>query len=576
MLQTLGISNYKSKRSYIPKDFEIKDWEGLKVHVDYLMDQNPQSLDELEHFLKEINELDAIVQEDLAWRYIRMTCNTQNEALVEQYQYFVKEIMPHLSAFENKLNRKLANNPYFDKLDPKHYHTYTRSLKKDLELFREANIPLSTEMQSTSQQYGALTGAMSIEHEGETLTVQKAGKILENKNRELRKEIWEKIWKRRMEDKDKLEDIFDKLVNLRHEVAQNADYNTYTSFKFNSLGRFDYSEADTLAFHESVENAVKPIYETLMRERMELLGLDRLRPWDLSVDIFGDAPLRPFDEASQLVDKSIQALADLNPDLGAMIGLMNEMGYLDLDSRVGKAPGGYNYPLMEVGVPFIFMNATGTQNDVITMLHESGHAVHAFLTRDIPLNVLKRTPSEVAELAAMAMELLSLDNYSIFYEDKAELIRAKKGQINRCIIILPWIATVDAFQQWVYDHPKHTREERSKKWSELYQRFHGDVVDWGGYEDYMANMWLKQGHIFDVPFYYIEYAIAQLGAIAIWRNYKMNPEKGLQGYLDALKLGYTKPIPEIYEAANIRFDFSQEYIKECMEFCLQEYQALKV
>lgn len=574
MQQTLEISDYKSKRTYIPKDYEIQDWEGLKVYFDYLMNQDPQSLSELEHFLLQINELDAIVQEDLAWRHIRMTCNTQDDALVEQYQYFIKEIMPHLSVYENQLNRKLVTNPFFDQLNPDQYTTFTRSLKKDLELFREENVVLMAEMQSTSQQYGALTGAMSIEYKGETLTIQKAGKLLEDKNRELRKEIWEKIWKRRLEDQENLEDIFDKLVALRHQIAQNAGYTTYTSFKFNSLKRFDYSEADTLSFHESVEKAVKPIYETLMRERKKLLGVERLRPWDLSVDFLGDTPLTPFEEASQLVDKSIEALARLNPDLGAMIGLMNEMGYLDLDSRVGKAPGGYNYPLMEVGVPFIFMNATGTQNDVITMLHESGHAVHAFLTRDIPLNVLKRTPSEVAELAAMAMELLNLDNYHIFYEDLAELIRAKKGQINRCIIILPWIATVDAFQQWIYDNPKHTREERSQKWSELYKRFHGDIVDWSGYEQFMAGMWLKQGHIFEVPFYYIEYAIAQLGAIAIWRNYKMNPQKGLQGYLDALKLGYTKPIPEIYKTANIRFDFSQAYIKECMEFCLQEYQAL--
>ncbi len=576
MQKTLGILDYKSKRSYISGDYKIEDWEGLKPHVDYLMKQDPQSLEELEQFLVQINELDAIVQEELAWRYIRMTCDTQDEKLVARYQYFVKEIAPHLSVVEDKLNRKLASNPYFAQLNSDIYHTYTRTVKKDIALFREDNVPLMAEMQSISQQYRTLAGAMSIVYKEQTYTFQQASKFMEKWDRALRKTIWEKIWIRRLEDKEKLEGVFDQLIKLRHQIAQNAGFETYTSFKFMSLGRFDYTEADTLAFHESVEKSVKPIYETLIRERMDRLGVDKLRPWDLNVDIFGEEPLKPFEKADQLVDKSIQALARLKPELGEMIGLMNEINYLDLESRVGKAPGGYNYPLLEVGVPFIFMNAAGTQNDVITMFHESGHAVHAFLTREVPLNVLKQTPPEVAELAAMSMELLSLDYYDIFYPNKEDRIRAKKGQLYRCIIILPWIATIDAFQQWLYDHPNHSREERSKKWVELYERFHGTLIDWTGYEGYKESMWLKQGHIFEVPFYYIEYAIAQLGAIAIWKNYKLDPQKGLEAYLNALKLGYTQSIPQIYDTANIRFDFSQDYIRECMDFCLEAYQSFAI
>lgn len=576
MQEYLNIADKHTNRTFIPKDFQITDWDSLKVHFDFLKSQTLNSVEELEAFFKKRNELDAIVSEDFAWRYIRMTCNTQDKEIEEAYQYFVKEIMPHLSVYEDQLNRKVADCPFFEDLDVDKYRTYTRQLKREIDLFREENIPLETESQSTSQQYGALIGAMSIEHEGNQLTLQQAGKFMESRDRELRQEVWQKISSRRGEDREKLEDIFDKLVEIRHQIAKNAGYDSYTLYKFDQMGRFDYSPKDTEAFHDAVEKVVTPVYAQFMEERKQRLGLTDLRPWDLSVDIFGEEPLKPFEGADELLSRSTEVLSNLRPELGQMIQIMNKMGYLDLESRVGKAPGGYNYPLAEVGVPFIFMNAAGSQTDVITMLHESGHAIHSFVTRNIELDVLKRTPSEVAELAAMSMELLSLDQYKSFYKDTEQLARAQKSQLMRCIVIFPWIATVDAFQQWVYDHPTHSREERREKWAELFTRFHGTSVNWEGFEDVRAHLWLKQGHIFDVPFYYIEYAIAQLGALAIWKNYKQNPQKGLQQYLDALQLGYKKPIPEIYKTAGIEFNFSEAYMRQSVEFCYQEYHALNI
>ncbi len=574
MKELLEIGDHKAKRTFIPYDFEIKSWEDLKPHYDFLIAQEPDSVESLEAFLRQINELDSVVAEDFAWRHIKMTCDTQDESLRQSYQVFVQEIMPHLSVYEDKLNRKIVANPHFARLDPQKYRTYTRQLEREINLFRKENVELKAKDQSVSQEYGAISGKMTIEHEGQEITLQQAGKFMESRDRALRQEIWEKTAKRRLDDAESIQNIFDQLVKLRHQMAQNAGYDSFTSFKFDQMGRFDYKLSDTYAFHEAVEKVVKPVYEQMMEERREKLGLEVLRPWDQSVDIFGDEPLKPFDEANELLTKAISVLSGLKPELGEMIGLMNHMGYLDLDSRVGKAPGGYNYPLMEVGVPFIFMNAAGSQTDVITMLHESGHAVHSFLTRDISLNALKRTPSEVAELAAMSMELLSLDGYAEFYGDEEELARAKKNQLQRCIVVFPWIATVDAFQQWIYDNPNHTAAERNAAWSDLYRRFHGDVVDWTGYVEMMDTMWLKQGHIFDVPFYYIEYAIAQLGALAVWKNYKENPQQGLQQYLDALALGYTHTIREIYQTAGIRFDFSADYVKQSVDFCLAAYQEL--
>ncbi len=576
MKDLLQISDHRARRTFIPTDFDVEDWAGLEKHYEYLIQQEPQSVPALEAFLKQRNELDSVVAEDFAWRYIRMTCDTQDEKLSGAYQYFVKEIMPHLSVYDDKLNRKIAANPYFAHLDPAIYQTLTRQLKREIELFREANVPLQATDSSTSQQYGALSGKMTIEHEGQELTFQQAGKFMEHRDRSLRQQIWEQIAARRLEDQEALEGVFDELVGIRHQMALNADYPSFTTYKFDRMGRFDYGVEQTHDFHNAVEIVVRPVYEELMEERRKRLGVERLRPWDLQVDIFGEQPLKPFEKAAELLQKSIGVLQSLRPELGEMIALMHKMGYLDLESRLGKAPGGYNYPLMEVGVPFIFMNAAGSQTDVITMLHESGHAIHSFLTRDIPLNVLKRTPSEVAELAAMSMELLALDGYKEFYGEGEELARAQKNQLLRCIVIFPWIATVDAFQQWVYDHPQHSQEERSAAWDRLYLRFHGNTVDWTGYESIRQSLWLRQGHIFDVPFYYIEYAIAQLGALAIWRNFREAPETALQAYLEALKMGYTRPIPDIYEKAGIRFDFSAEYVKQSVAFCLAEYHKLTI
>ncbi|MDX2249966.1 MAG: M3 family oligoendopeptidase [Bacteroidia bacterium] len=574
MQEFLKISDPKLERKMVPYDFSITEWKTLEPYYQQLLEEKPNSVTELEMFLRKVNEIDAIVAEDLAWRYIRMTCNTQKDEYKKDYQYFIQEILPPVSVIKNTINRKIADNPWFDAIDPMTYQTFTRSLKREIALFREENVALESKAASISQQHTEIMGSMTIHYDGKEITVPEAGIYLEKPDRKVRQEVWDLLRERRAMERDKILGIFDQLVELRHNIAQNAGYESYTSYKFDQLARFDYTLEDTRSFHEAVEKVVKPIYGELMQERKERMGLSELRPWDLTVDIFADTPLAPFSNSEELIQKSIETLSRLRPELGKMISIMNEHQYLDLDTRPGKAPGGYNYPLMETGIPFIFMNAANSHKYVITMLHESGHAIHSFLTRNIPLDVLKQTPSEVAELASMTMELLCLDKYDIFYPDSEAVAVAQKSQLYRCIDVFPWIATVDAFQQWVYDHPKEDADTRNRKFEELYIRFHGDFVNWDGYEEVRQHLWLKQSHIFDVPFYYIEYAIAQLGALAIWRNYKLNPEEGLNQYLDALKLGYSKPIPEIYQTAGIAFDFSEDYMRTCMDFCLEEYKQI--
>ena len=250
------------------------------------------------------------------------------------------------------------------------------------------------------------------------------------------------------------------------------------------------------------------------------------------------------------------------------------MGHLDLESRKGKAPGGYNYPLAEIGVPFIFMNATSTLRDMITILHEGGHAIHSFVTRDLELGHFKSTPSEVAELASMSMELISMEHWDVYFDRPEDLKRAKKEHLEQILETLPWVATIDKFQHWIYQHPSHSLEDRKREWNAIFDQFSDSITVWDGLEHARDYLWQKQLHLFEVPFYYIEYGMAQLGAVAVWKNFKQDPVSGLNSYLDALKLGYKRSIPEIYKAANIKFDFSQEYIRELMNFVREELASL--
>jgi oligoendopeptidase F len=292
------------------------------------------------------------------------------------------------------------------------------------------------------------------------------------------------------------------------------------------------------------------------------------------VDPTGDQPLRPFQTIEELVKKSTTCLYKVHPEFGQTLEIMSELGHLDLDSRPGKRPGGYNMPLHLTGIPFIFMNATTSLSDMRTLMHEAGHAVHSRLTNHYKLKTAKRVPSEVAELAAMSMELLTMEHWDVFFEDPEELRRAKINQLEYVLKVLPWIATIDKFQHWVYTHPEHQQEDRQEAWMQIMKSFNSPTIDHSGLEHYLEHLWHKQLHIFEVPFYYIEYGMAQLGAIAIWKRYREDPESAIQDYLNALKLGYTRNVREIYQAAGIEFNFSRSYVSELGAFIKSELKAL--
>ena len=562
-------------RNFLPEEFSLSNWDNLKTYFDQLLETNINSAADLKNWFKLRSELESVIAEDLAWRYIRMTCYTDNQEYSKAYQDFVQNIQPHIAPYSDKLNKKAADSSFLSELSTKAgYDIMIKNLKKEIEIFREENIPLFTEISTETQKYVQISGKMSVEVDGKELTLQQAGVLLMDTNRNKREEVFSKISIRRLVDKEELDELFSKLISLRHQVAINAGFENFRDYMFKALGRFDYTPHDCFNFHESIAHEVRPLLDEFMIERKGKLGYAQLRPWDKLVDAESKPALKAFENGKDLTDKAIEVFHRLDPFLGQCLSIMKAMGHLDLESRKGKAPGGYNYPLAEIGVPFIFMNATSTLRDMVTIMHEGGHAIHNFVTKELELQDFKSTPSEVAELASMAMELISMDHWDVFFENAEDLKRAKREHLEDLIETLPWVATIDKFQHWIYENPGHTLAERKRNWNRIADEFSDSITDWSGWEEVKNYLWQKQLHLYEVPFYYIEYGMAQLGAIAVWRNYKENNQQGLQAYLNALKLGYMKSIPEIYEAAGIKFDFSRTYIKELIQFVKIELREL--
>lgn len=553
-------------RSFVSDDFQIEKWEDVEQYITDLVERPLDTLMQFEQWLSDKSELEAILEENLAWRYIQMTIDTRDQAKAERYAFFIREIQPKLAPYDDQLNRKMMASPFVHELTDSSYAIYFRGVNTALKLFRAENITLHAKIGEKSQEFGAIAGAQSIEHDGYQLTMQKAGSLLRENDEKLRKAIFEKMNTRRADDKVKLDELFTELIHLRHQIAVNAGFENYRDYKFEELGRFDYTKEDCFDFHRAIKEEIVPIVKEFYAKQAKQLGKDKLNPWDTEVDPLGRAPLKPFTTGEDLLQKSIQVFDKVDPYFGDCLRKMEEINHLDLESKEGKSPGGYNYPLYEIGVPFIFMNAVGTHRDMVTMLHEGGHAVHSFLSRDLKLTGFKSLPSEVAELASMSMELITMDHWNIFFENEEDVKRAIEEQLETVLKILPWIATIDEFQHWVYEYPTHTMEERHGKWMSLLEDYGTGMVDWSGYEEFQRISWQRQLHLFEVPFYYIEYGMAQLGALSVWKNSKTDFKNAVNSYKYALKLGYTKSIPEIYKTAGIQFDFSQRNVRELAEF----------
>jgi oligoendopeptidase F len=562
------------EREYLPEKLEVSDWQVVESYFHELLSRKMLGFDDLKKWLRNRSELESFLQEELGWRYIRMSCDTANEEYSAAFNFFVGEIQPKIAPLSHQLDQFLLGNAFLSELKGRPYEILLRQVKKRVEIFREANVLLFAELQQKEQEFSAISGAMSIEWEGQEITLQQANNFLEQDDRNKREQVYQKIMARRAMDANRLDDLMNELLVSRNEIAANADFKDFRDFMFASLGRFDYTANDCIQFHEAVEKFLVPINEKIDAHHRKELQLDVLKPWDVSAAVKGKVPLQPFSSTEDAMTKTIACFHEIDPFLGSCMSQMKQANRIDLDSRKGKAPGGYNYPLYETGLPFIFMNSTNSLRDMVTLVHEGGHAVQSIVDRPLELVDFKNLPSEIAELASMSMELISMEHWHHYFENEQELKMAKRKHLEDVLKGLPWIACVDAFQHWIYTNPNHSVEERSNAWLKTYERFASKSVDWTGVESVKKLLWQKQLHIYEVPFYYIEYGFAQLGAIAMWRNYRLNPEQTIKQYLDALKMGYTASISEVYEKAGVRFDFSEDYIRELAGFVNEEWEKL--
>jgi oligoendopeptidase F len=562
-------------RKFVAEGIDLGDWKQIEPLFQKLEERvkGYSKAKDLEDWLLDWGELRAALDEEGSKRYIAMTCHTDNPEAEKAYLNFVENIEPPVKPWQFKLEQLYMGHPARKDLPKARFEIFDKHTAVSVELFREENVPLETEEAKLSQQYQKLSGSLTVQFRGEEKTLVQMGRYLEETDRALREEAWKLVANRRLQEAEKFEDIFDQLVKLREQIAKNAGFSNYRDYTFRARARFDYTPEHCFAFHSAIETEIMPALRQLQEERRQQLGLQELHPWDLSVDPLNLPPLRPFEQVELMVERTQGIFDNLDGDLAEGFRLMQKLKLLDLANRKGKAPGGYQSTLSESRLPFIFMNAVGVQRDVETILHEAGHAFHALATRAEDFYPYRHAPIEFCEVASMSMELLGNEYIEKFY-NQADARRARRDHLEGIVEVFPWIATVDAFQHWIYTHPGHSRAERSKAWLELMDRFGGNV-DWSGFEDVRANLWHRQLHIFIHPFYYIEYGIAQLGALQVWANSKKDQKGTLKQYQKALALGGSRPLPELFSAAGCRFDFSADTVKPLARLLGNELDKLK-
>lgn len=546
-------------RRFVDGQADLTVLEQVRPLFQTLLERKINSTQALQEWVQERSELEAALSQTGTILYIRMTCQTDDPARTRAYQHFIETIQPVVKVFNDQLNKKYLEEQTRWKPDPKRYEVYTRALRTDIELFREKNVPLETKVDLRTQEYQTIIGAMTVVFEGKERTLPEMGKFLLEPDRDLRERAWRSTAQRRLDDKDPLEKLFDRLISLRVKIAKNAGFSNFCDYKFRALHRFDYTPQECKQYHSSIEKLLVPLWRQILERRQKQMKLKKLRPWDIAVDSLGRPPLRPFNKVNELTAGCIKIFTRLDPGLGKKFNEMVEAGFLELENRKGKAPGGYQSTLNEARKPFIFMNAVGVDDDLRTLLHEAGHAFHALACASDPLIDYRHGPMEFNEVASMGMELLADPQINLFYNSEDEQ-RSRNEHWEGIVTTLIWVAVIDAFQHWIYKHPRHDSAQRENAWLDIHKRFGGNFIDWEGLDEEHAFLWHRQLHIFEVPFYYIEYGIAQLGALQLWDNARKDPKTALVNYQKALALGGSRPLPELFEAAGIKFDFSQKTI----------------
>ncbi len=513
------------------------------------------------------------LSQEMAERYIAFAKNTADTHARESLDFFVEEIEPIAQEGDNTLDALLLKSKVAVDYLSSNAPLYLQQLQRRVELFRTPNLAIMAEEEVLSQSYAEIVAALTVEYGGKSHTMQEASALLELTDRGIRQDIYLLMLQQRLSVTARLHDLMDELLKLRYRIAVNAGFKNYRDYRHLELERFSYTVADVQALHKLIEKYFVPIADRVMVRRKRLMNVDELKPWDLDVDATGTAPLNPFYRVEELVQSGRSALESIDPRLGELVDRMVAAGHMDLDNRLGKAPGAFSYPLPRSKSSFLFMNATGVYDDVVTFMHEMGHALHEQLSGGLPYSFQKDMPMEVAELASMSMELVSSSKWDCFYGD-LEHKRAKVRLLEEVAVTLPWIVAVDEFQHWLYTHPEHSHSERDGAWTKVYRKYASHEVSWLGAEEGFVFAWQRQLHIFEDPFYYIEYAIAQLGALELFKQFIQSPKETLVRFTEALEVGGSLPMEDIYAKAGLSFSFSEERIALLANFLEEQLASL--
>jgi oligoendopeptidase F len=553
---------HEFQRHYLPSGIKF-EWNDLSRAYSDLSSRPVRSASDLEKWMLDEAELDAYIYEQRTIRYINSTLQTDDPGYTRAYQQYVDELEPKVKVANFGLLKKFAATEFHSRLPRGTYGLEDRRRLNALQIFREENVDLEKQDSNLSQSYLQTMGGMTVVFRGQERTLQQMQKFYEEPERSVREEAWRLASERALKEREVLDRIYDQMVGLRNRISKNAGYESFRDYVFAKKDRFDYTPADCLKFHQGVEEYIVPLSREIDLKRKERLGVDTLRPWDLRADPENRPPLSPFEDATTLVGGAEKVVEEIDSELAGYFARMARLNLLDLESRKGKAPGGYQEEFSEARLPFIFMNAAKRDDDVRTLLHEAGHSFHTFLMRErgIPyFNANANLPLEFAEVASMSMEIISGVHYEGAFYGREDAKRSNWEEVVDNVKLFAWVATVDAFQHWVYTHPDHTREERVEAWVETFNRFAG-LESYEGIEETRAYRWHRQLHFFEVPFYYIEYGIALTGALGIWSRYRKDRADTIDAYKSALSLGASKSLPELFGAAGLRWGFGPSALR---------------
>ena len=531
------------------------------------LEERPLSEENIQAWLDDWSRL-AETADEQYWRLdIATTVNTADAQSEEQFNKYIEEIQPQVKTAEQRLKDKLLASG----LSPKGFETALRRMQAEAQIFTEKNLPLLAEEQKLTTEYNKLRGALTVRWEGEERTYTQMLALLYETDRSVRQRAWETREARLMQERQNINELWEKFMSVRRKIAENAGMPDYRAYMWQQKFRFDYSPEDCKSFHAAIEEVVVPAATRALERRRQRLGLDTLRPWDLFVDPLGSTSIKPYETIEEFKAGSKAIFEQVDPRFGEYFQIMMEEGLLDLESRKNKAPGAYSLGLHVAHRPFVFMNAINTSDDVQTILHEGGHAFHEFERAHVHFYQRGEIylPAEFAEVASMGMELIAspykTKEFGGFYTE-GEAARAMIELLEGIITFWPYMALVDAFQHWIYEHPSEgaIASRCEQKWTELWDQFRPGI-DYSGLEEFKKTYWHRQGHVFESPFYYIEYGLAQLGAAQVWANSLKDQKKAVADYRKALALGATVPLPQLFAAAGAKFAFDASTLKESVD-----------